>query len=59
MESQAKENLFPKLIKEIRAKMDLTQRELGQLFEPPITAQSVGQWERGENAPDLNMLKLD
>jgi uncharacterized protein YjbI with pentapeptide repeats/DNA-binding XRE family transcriptional regulator len=52
MESQAKENLFPKLIKEIRAKMDLTQRELGQLFEPPITAQSVGQWERGENAPD-------
>ncbi len=44
-------NLFPKFIKEIRTGMGLNQTEFGQLFEPPVTHQSVGQWERGENAP--------
>ncbi|MBD2580154.1 pentapeptide repeat-containing protein [Oscillatoria sp. FACHB-1406] len=52
MESSAKENLFPKLIKEIRDEIGITQKELGELLEPPIRAQSVGQWERGENEPD-------
>ena len=51
MKAQAQENLFPKLIKEIRTGMGLNQMEFGQLFEPPVTHQSVGQWERGENAP--------
>jgi uncharacterized protein YjbI with pentapeptide repeats/DNA-binding XRE family transcriptional regulator len=51
MEAQAQENLFPKFIKELRTGMGLTQTEFGQLFEPPVTHQSVGQWERGENAP--------
>jgi uncharacterized protein YjbI with pentapeptide repeats/DNA-binding XRE family transcriptional regulator len=51
MESQAKENLFPRLIKEIRTRLALTQKEFAQMFDPPVTHQSVGQWERGENAP--------
>lgn len=51
MKAQAQENLFSKLIKEIRTSMGLNQAEFGQLFEPPVTHQSVGQWERGENAP--------
>lgn len=51
MDSQAKGNLFPRLIKEIRARKSLSQAKFGNLLAPPVTAQSVGQWERGENAP--------
>ncbi len=51
MESQGSGNLFPKIIKDIRSRNGWTQAELGKAFDPPIAYQSVGQWERGENAP--------
>lgn len=52
MGSQAEEKeIFPRLIKESRTRMGLTQAEFGHLFEPPVSQQTVAGWERGENAP--------
>jgi len=52
MDSQAKEKeIFPRLIKELRTQRGLTQVEFGQVFEPPVSQQTVAGWERGENTP--------
>lgn len=52
MDSQAKEKeIFPRLIKELRTQRGLTQVEFGQVFEPPVSQQTVAGWERGENVP--------
>jgi len=52
MDSQAKEKeIFPRLIKEIRTQRGLTQAEFGQMFDPPVSQQTVAGWERGENVP--------
>jgi transcriptional regulator with XRE-family HTH domain len=44
-------NLFPRLIKEIRTRRKLTQTAFAKLLSPPVTQQTVAQWERDENVP--------
>lgn len=43
------------LIKEIRIKNNLTQKELGDLLG--VTYQAVSKWENGKNIPDISILK--
>ncbi len=53
MDSQARDpRKLARLIKEIRTRKGLNQKAFGKLFEPPVTPQAVGQWERGEHDPD-------
>jgi len=52
MNSQNREQeIFSRLIRELRSNRKLTQREFSQLFTPRVTYQSIGQWERGEAIP--------
>jgi uncharacterized protein YjbI with pentapeptide repeats/DNA-binding XRE family transcriptional regulator len=52
MESEVREQeIFSKLIKEIRTSRNLSQRELAQFFSPRVSPQAIGQWERGEAFP--------
>jgi uncharacterized protein YjbI with pentapeptide repeats len=52
MDVQSKENnQFPRLIKEIRNRRKLTQTAFAKLLSPPVTQQTVAQWERNENVP--------
>jgi uncharacterized protein YjbI with pentapeptide repeats/DNA-binding XRE family transcriptional regulator len=52
MDSQSKgKNQFPRLIKEIRNRRKLTQTAFAKLLSPPVTQQTVAQWERDENVP--------
>jgi len=44
-----------KLIKEIRTKNNLSQKEFAEKFG--VTYQAVSKWERGINLPDLSILK--
>ncbi|HEY9672041.1 MAG TPA: pentapeptide repeat-containing protein [Waterburya sp.] len=44
-------NLFPGLIKEIRTRRSLTQTAFAKLLSPPVTQQTVAQWERNDNVP--------
>lgn len=46
---------FGKLIKEIRKKNNLTQKEFANLYN--VTYQAVSKWERGLNMPDAILLK--
>ena len=46
---------FGKRIKQQREKKRLTQAQLANSLQ--ITAQAVSKWERGENAPDISLLK--
>ena len=53
MDLQSKEkNKFPRLIKEIRSRRKLTQIAFGKLLSPPVTQQSVTQWEHNKYVPD-------
>ncbi|MEA5599003.1 pentapeptide repeat-containing protein [Rivularia sp. UHCC 0363] len=51
MDSHEKE-VFPSLVRDIRKKINLSQREFGKLFDPPVKQQSVASWERGLTVPD-------
>jgi uncharacterized protein YjbI with pentapeptide repeats len=52
MDFQSNEkNQFPRLIKEIRTRRKLTQTAFAKLLSPPVTQQTVAQWERDENVP--------
>ncbi len=52
MNSQNREQeIFSRLIKELRSSRNLSQREFSQLFSPRVTYQAIGQWERGEAIP--------
>ncbi len=52
MDFQSKEkNQFPRLIKEIRTRRKLTQKAFAKLLSPPVTQQTVTQWERDETVP--------
>ncbi|WP_414624611.1 pentapeptide repeat-containing protein [Calothrix sp. CCY 0018] len=51
MDSHEKE-IFPSLVRDIRKKINLSQREFGKLFSPPVKQQSVASWERGLTVPD-------
>ncbi|NLL01720.1 MAG: helix-turn-helix transcriptional regulator [Mollicutes bacterium] len=44
-----------KLIKEIRKKHNLTQKELADKYN--VTYQAVSKWENGKNLPDMMLLK--
>lgn len=44
-----------KLIKEIRKKYNLTQKELADKYN--VTYQAVSKWENGKNLPDMILLK--
>ena len=44
--------IFPSLVRDIRKKINLSQREFGKLFDPPVKQQSVASWERGLTVPD-------
>lgn len=51
MDSHERE-IFPSLVRDIRKKINLSQREFGKLFSPPVKQQSVASWERGLTVPD-------
>ncbi len=46
---------FGKLIKEIRKKNNLTQKDLADKYH--VTYQAVSKWENGKNMPDVSILK--
>lgn len=48
---------FSILIKDIRAKLNLSQKDLGNLFEPPIKQQSINGWEKGIHVPNQKYWK--
>jgi transcriptional regulator with XRE-family HTH domain len=45
---------FGENLKKLRRKRDLTQEDLARFLN--VTFQTVSKWERGENAPDIEML---
>ena len=49
------EENFGKLIKEIRKKNHLTQKDLADKYH--VTYQAVSKWERGLNLPDVTLMK--
>ena len=49
------QNEFGKLIKEIRKKNNLTQKELADRYN--VTYQAVSKWENGKNMPDISLIK--
>ena len=46
---------FSKIIKKLRIKNNLTQKEFAEKFG--VTYQAVSKWENGKNLPDINILK--
>lgn len=46
---------FGKLIKEIRKKHNLTQKQLAEKYN--VTYQAVSKWENGKNMPDTYLIK--
>ncbi len=49
------EDKFGNLIKEIRRKYHLTQKDLADKYH--VTYQAVSKWENGKNLPDVSILK--
>ena len=49
------EEKFGKIIKEIRKKNNLTQKDLADKYH--VTYQAVSKWENGKNMPDVTILK--
>ena len=49
------EEKFGKLIKDIRKKYHLTQKELADKYH--VTYQAVSKWENGKNLPDITLMK--
>lgn len=50
-----KEEKIGKIIKELREKNNLTQKEFADMFN--VTFQAVSKWERGLSIPDITILK--
>ena len=46
---------FGKLIKDIRKKNNLTQKQLADKYG--VTYQAVSKWENGKNMPDISLIK--
>ena len=46
---------FGKLIKEIRKKNNLTQKQFADKYN--VTYQAVSKWENGKNLPDITLIK--
>lgn len=46
---------FGKLIKEIRQKNNLTQKDLADKYH--VTYQAVSKWENGKNLPDISLMR--
>jgi len=46
---------FGKIIKEIRKKNNLTQKQLAEKYN--VTYQAVSKWENGKNMPDTSLIK--
>ena len=46
---------FGKMIKEIREKNHLTQKDLADKYG--VTYQAVSKWERGQNLPDISLIR--
>jgi transcriptional regulator with XRE-family HTH domain len=44
-----------KIIKEIRVKKGLTQKEFAEKYN--VSFQAVSKWENGKNIPDISLLK--
>lgn len=49
------QNEFGKLVKEIRKKSNLTQKDLADKYN--VTYQAVSKWENGKNMPDISLIK--
>ncbi len=49
------EEKFGKLIREIRKKNHLTQKDLADKYH--VTYQAVSKWENGKNLPDITLMK--
>ena len=49
------QNEFGKLIKDIRKKNNLTQKDLADKYN--VTYQAVSKWENGKNMPDVSLIK--
>ena len=49
------EQNFGKLLKEIRRKNHLTQKDLAEKYH--VTYQAVSKWERGLNLPDSSLIR--
>ena len=49
------EDKFGKVIKEIRKKYHLTQKDLADKYH--VTYQAVSKWENGKNLPDISLMK--
>lgn len=47
---------FGKRFREARLERGLSQESIGQLFDPPLTRNTVSNWERGENLPEPDRL---
>ena len=50
-----KNNEFGKRLRELRIENDLSQRELGKIFN--VCNQTISFWEGGSREPDLDTLK--
>ena len=46
---------FGQIIKDIRKKNNLTQKDLAEKYN--VTAQAVSKWENGKNLPDIILIK--
>ena len=49
------EDKISKIIKDIRIKNNLTQKEFASIYN--VTYQAVSKWENGKNIPDISILK--
>ncbi len=49
-----KNNLFGQRLKELRLDKNMSQRELGKIFN--VCNQTISFWETGSREPDLDML---
>lgn len=47
---------FGKRLREAREEAGLSQEEIGRLFDPPVTRNTVSNWERDENMPESDKL---
>lgn len=50
-----KDNYFGQRLKELRLEKNLSQRELGKIFN--VCNQTISFWETGSREPDLDTLK--
>jgi transcriptional regulator with XRE-family HTH domain len=48
--------VFGKRLKKLRQQQNMTQDELGAIFEPPLAQSTIGTYERGLRQPSLENL---